>query len=575
MDFPVRHELLNNKFNAYRLSNGDTKQETHTLPSYVAVHTGGAALGLVEVKERSLHNALEPAKVIDSSDAAPVAAYIDVDGKLVTVTLGDKPAFATVAALQTKGPITPSLASIDADTWVASTGGVPELIKLENGTAAWSSAIDIPLEATDTPWTVIRADKHESNALVLVQRARRQDKDVKFDVALLRLSISKSPTTALLWHVVGAQPVVYAHPGKTYTLGAEAPFTKDDESVLPPFAWTQTPNGVNVSFTVSSSVEQKAIHVEFTPECAFVRLDPAPTFTEAGDDDEKHMAAENRIRAGDYIGRHFWDAIDAKDSTWSYERVSADKHAAVRLALHLVKKHHGEHWNAVFKDGEQVAETSDEAPSAPASDAPPDASLDKYTSEEPSEHSTAGVGMQTNLLQDGLEEEDALEGTPLVITTISGDLVSNPRGAQSTIIARAAPTKGTGNYFLAKRDTDGLLYRQKDGWEHSETLPGIAYVLASKRDAHPVYVHGEHEPPVVLAIEAVRHDSASRATSAGNLYTYSVAAGQDSGTSHVLRIGGIDADANGGIGTVQGAAVLGSVLAVLCERALVLISGIF
>ena len=156
------------------------------------------------------------------------------------------------------------------------------------------------------------------------------------------------------------------------------------------------------------------------------------------------------------------------------------------------------------------------------------------------------------------------------------DSVYTPRDEHTTLLARPIPTHGTDNYVLVKRDMDGLVFRQRgDDWEHTETLPGVAYVLASKRDAHPIYVYGEKQPATVLAIEAVRHDAAAGMTNAGNIYAYKVTQAK-SGTSHVLRIGGTGLDPSNSLGTVQGAAVVGAqpVLAVLCEHALVTISGI-
>lgn len=573
MSLPIRVEFLNDKFDSYRLANESVSQKTHTLPAPVAVHTGGASLGLHEVKERSLHNALVPAKALDQSTQEAVAAYIDSSGNLVAATISDTAKFDTLCTIPTSGPITPSLASVDGRTWVASTGGAPELVHTENG-ATWHATLHVPLDACDAPWVVVRADKDSSDVLVLVQRARRVAKETEFDVALMRAAITQGATATLVWHVVGPEPVVYAHPGKAYTLGAEKPFSRHGEDVVPPYTWSQTENGVNITFDISSSVEKRDLHVEFTPDAATVRLEPAPRFTEAGPDDEKALQSENRIRAGDYIGRHLWDTIDPEGSTWTFERVSSDKHAAAHLALHLVKKHHGEHWGAVFKDGEQVRESKQPAMNEDAQEAHP--SLDKYTSEEPNEHSTAGIGSKPSLLQDGLEDEDAQEGSPMQFTLVNGSSVATPREARLTLIARPAPSAGPGAYILGKHDVDGVLYRENEQWEHTETLPGIAYVLASKREAHPVYVYAEQSPAVVLAIESVRHDATAGSTSAGNIYTYKVNEDKQQGTSHVVRIGGADADVNGGLGTVQGVAVVGKepVVAVLCERALVVLAGV-
>ena len=575
MSFTAKQDLLEPAFESYKLANDDTAQETHQLPSPAAVHTGGAALGFLEVKERSLHNALVPAKAASEPSSA-VAAYIDASGGLVVVSFGDKPSFDSVHTLSVNGTITPSLASIEANVWVASVGGAPELIKVHNGAKEWTRLLDIPLAEADAPWTVVRADMNGDDALILVQRARRQGKETRFDVALLRTKLTQTASVHLAWHVVGSEPVVYANAGKVYTLGAEAQFTRDGEGAMPPYTWSQTADGVNVCFTLSSSVQKKEIHVEFTPECVYVRLDPTPTFTEAGGDDEKHLAAENRIRAGDYIGRHLWDSIDAAGSKWTFSHVSSDKHAAVHLALHLVKSRHAQHWKAVFKDGEQVKESTSATPEADKGATQADPAMDKYTSDEPKEHSTAGVGSKTSLLQDGLEEEDARGGSVLQITHVIGDNVYTTRDEHTTLLARPIPTHGTDNYVLVKRDMDGLVFRQRgDDWEHTETLPGVAYVLASKRDAHPIYVYGEKQPATVLAIEAVRHDAAAGMTNAGNIYAYKVTQAK-SGTSHVLRIGGTGLDPSNSLGTVQGAAVVGAqpVLAVLCEHALVTISGI-
>ncbi|PWZ01434.1 hypothetical protein BCV70DRAFT_198863 [Testicularia cyperi] len=173
---------------------------------------------------------------------------------------------------------------------------------------------------------------------------------------------------------------------------------------------------------------------------------------------------------------------------------------------------------------------------------------------------------QPSLLKDSLEDEDDQVGTPLVITRIdealradeSGGLVidcqssspSYPGSSSTLLLATPLPTSrssgrdadtATGS-LVVKHDLDGMVFEplgadvvssthQQWEWQHSATMPALAFVLASKKDAQRVYVHASPGPSpsntryAVLAFESAPRVTGSESiapvsTGAGNLFVY-------------------------------------------------------
>lgn len=157
---------------------------------------------------------------------------------------------------------------------------------------------------------------------------------------------------------------------------------------------------------------------------------------------------------------------------------------------------------------------------------------------------------QPSLLKDSLEEEDANVGRTFVISSIhhaegDGDRVEILTSSESetTVLATSLPNANTEEGLVAiKHDLDGAVFAStSEGWEHVATMPALAFVLASKRDAQRVHIYkrqtiqGQEAGYVVLAFESAPQvtGSGSRggggdgsasgdaaAAGAGNLFLY-------------------------------------------------------
>ena len=485
-----------------------------------------------------------------------------------------------------------------------------------------------------------------------------------FDVALVRMSLSpdcQECDADILWDVTGDEPTRFALlGGGSCTLGAEAPFkvpAADEDPVhtaadgaepaehapggpdagadaqdgtpaskrqrrLPPYSWTQTDDTVTVTLSLPASLDKRDIRAHFSHRGLSVSIAMGAHIEEEGKRADL-LPAEALLREGHLQSRRLWGEIDAAASVWTWEKMPGREEAHGLLTLHLAKAHEGTRWSSVFVP--KHGEADDELSSVPETMDPSQLlhaleGLDKYTAEHEHGQSSAGLGSGLNwsgsssLLQDGLEEEDALSGVPIdltyVVPTASGAVPTVSRSAPTSrapLLARSISATSQGHAVLIKHDVDGQLFEppsdaqagSSSPWLHTETVPAISYVLASKRDASPVYAYrpaDPTQPTVILAIEARRAGPVSSAAqeTAGNLYAYMVpgnprlargeltATGKpENGRSYVVPIGAVKGSGKEPTptGTVRGAAVLTlpgprSLLACLCEHALVLLEGI-
>ncbi|PWN90110.1 hypothetical protein FA10DRAFT_301392 [Acaromyces ingoldii] len=327
----------------------------------------------------------------------------------------------------------------------------------------------------------------------------------------------------------------------------------------PPYSWTQTSETVTVVFMLPSTVEKRNVRCQFTSKALQLKLSPTsssndgPRIVEIGNGTEEeeeeseaaHPAAQN-LKDGRYAPRSFWADTDPDGSVWTWEKVhgkSTEKEKQVSLlTLHLEKAQVGSRWTTVFKDEEEeeVPETLDPTELLDVLDG-----LERYAGPESTGGNVGGTTADetkpSSLLQDGLEEEDATVGKPCFVlrmqTTPPSEVqamipVSKEYGP-GPLMCLATPLPFSPESLAAKlvfkRDLDGIVFEQEpsQGWNHVETLPALAYVLASKRDAHRTYIFPRRstEGSVVLAFENApaveeerRHGTSSMG--AGNLFVY-------------------------------------------------------
>lgn len=689
--------LRNPAFAAYHLVDASAAPVQHvlSLPHNTAAQRAySSSLGYKELKARSLQNALVPATG-SPENGDNCCAYVDADGWVVLVSLDATlhPTFRRTVHLELSETQPPSLASIDANTWVAC-GGDASLVILrdadkESPSSSRAHVRGVPPHGAPDTWEILSAQGAENTAAhVLLQRSHRVEHSecgrvgvgsageghttgpshrqthVVFDVALVRMSLSadcQECDADILWHVTGDEPTRFAMLGDgSCTLGAEAPFkvpgtgevlvdtaadsTQSAEQApgsagsgvdaedgapadkwqrrIPPYSWTQTDDTVTVTLSLPASLDKRDIRAHFSQHGLSVSLAMGAHIEEEGESADL-LPAEALLRDGQLQSRRLWGEIDAAASVWTWEKMPGSEDTQGLLTFHLAKAHEGTRWSSVFVPN--LGEAEDELSSVPETMDPSCLlhaleGLDKYTAKHEHEQSFAGLGSTLNwsgsssLLQDGLEEEDALSGAPIdltyVVPTSPGDAPTVSQSAatsRASLLARSIAASPQGHAVLMKHDVDGQLFeppsdakaRSSSPWLHTETVPAISYVLASKRDASPVYAYrpaDSTQPTVILAIEARRAGPVSSAEqeTAGNLYAYMVpgnprvahgeltASGKPKdGRSYVVPIGAASANgkAPAPTGTVRGAAVLTlpgprSVLACLCEHALVLLEGI-
>lgn len=317
--------------------------------------------------------------------------------------------------------------------------------------------------------------------------------------------------------------------------------------------------------------------------------------------------AARMIASGRYVSRSTWGEIDATGSVWTLERAGA----ASLLTLHLEKKHEGTRWMQVFADStraparsharlaqtqlsfqqartqlertaaglnadeqgedEEHEDAEDNEDDVPETLDPSELvtmleGMQKYTVDE----DTPGLGQdrsglaldQPSLLKDNLEEEDANVGVDFVVTSVtlssSGVTVRHSGVGEMKLLAtRLESDREDDGLVAVKHELDGAIFAKRgpEAWRHVATMPALAFVLASKRDAQRVHIHarptssseGSNEY-VALAFESAPRVTGSGAGSgstvgsgAGNLFVYNTpaSAGDKHAASRVVRLGAI------------------------------------
>ncbi|KAK0545107.1 hypothetical protein OC846_005021 [Tilletia horrida] len=260
--------------------------------------------------------------------------------------------------------------------------------------------------------------------------------------------------------------------------------------------------------------------------------------------------------------------------------------------------------------------------------------LEKYTSDmgcgdaaKPLLRPSAGLGAfgaSSSLLEDGFEEEDANVGRDAYLLQVEVNATQgspstlSPQGSRTKLLGTSLPAPPSSSsshessLLVIKDDIDGLVFqegssraRDQQGestlaatkWQHINTLPALAYVLASKQDAsHRVHAHLGRSQPGRVQVLAFEGSPPSRigtgsgthhkTAGAGNLFVYysPVDDGKSKGgpthsESRVIRLGaeqGPNASASGSLIatariTQQSEAGHRDLLMILCENRLLVL----
>ncbi|WFC98196.1 hypothetical protein MYAM1_000920 [Malassezia yamatoensis] len=542
---PVNHAEHSPHFETYRLDVGeDVHCQTYPLPCGAFVEESTLS-GYKELKARAMQNAL----TVLASNA--LMAYIDRDCYLTIVYLEPQVEFIRMQQVSSNA----TLCAMDSNTIVCCdmeqiTHFVIDLATKQSSASRYPiPKIDVKPGESVMNWRVVAA----RNDRVLLERARRykaaasntahetksgllHDRtQTSFDIMLLNHQEQR-------WHIQNEQPITYAMLADTCLLGAEAPLGLDTcanalqkgtyRNDSQPYTWTQTDESIILALALPASIEKHTIQVKFSSnqvsiEMAFEKA----SVTEIHTDSDASENNEELIRNGKYQGCDLWGQIVPEHCTYTWESLQTKTgnqvHDLSVLKVLLSKTHRKTRWPEIFK-GADVPETVDPSELMMMLEG-----LEKYT--ETQEHSS--------LLQNELEEEDTEVGAPFLLTEVRADgtYCSAKQSEAGVILACPTPSNPTDFSIMLKRDVDGVVMKPPtheflSEWYPEANVPAIAYVLASKREAHPIYFHrnGDSNNINVLAFEPRRatvHDLSY------NLYIYHVAPKSRYGKSRVIRLG--------------------------------------
>ncbi|WFD21739.1 hypothetical protein MEQU1_000394 [Malassezia equina] len=560
--FPIDRAHACPAFEAYKLGDGrQASIQQVQLPQRVLGPSLSTAvpLGYKELKARAMHS---PLATHDGSSGA----YIAEDRSVILVSWMGEDVSSTLLAMIPPSVYSrtsehlPMLLAADASTWLVS--GETDLLLWMHYDASSSASecksgtLSLPVLLPPVPeahWTLVQATTEgQSLVYVLLQRACRVTSDRRstsssglsatshtlFDVMLIRATLPLTGgecASELMWCVQCDEPVSYARiEGGSCLLGtetpivarsdprpaSEAPHSHTQAPTLPllqkaPYTWTQTEDTVMVALTLPEYIRSEHIRTHFSLHGLSVSLAAAALPSESA----AAMPGEQALRAGAFTSQSVWGQLDPTGCVWTLEAGASMQ----LLTLHLAKAHEGTRWPHVFAHDDHVLETLDPSELAAMLEG-----VDKYTQTMPS----------STLLHDTLEDDVPEAGVPLQLTWIGpeGQQVTAPTSSHA-LLARATPPSDPA--LLLQHDVDGQVFVPPSplawtAWHHSATVPAISYVLASKRDVHPIYVYRGTSPPTVLAAEP-RHapDAHSRGS---HLYVYG-AAGPQRGTSYVWPLG--------------------------------------
>lgn len=564
--FPIDRAHANPTFEAYKLGDGShaSVQQVFLPQCVLGPSTSSAVpLGYKELKARAMHS---PLATYDGS----TGAYIAEDGSIICLSWSEMPVTCSVLDSLPSSVYTrssdhlPTLVAVDASIWLAC-GDADTLFYVQHGmndgtTGTIARTLFLPtLQAAMSgaqlsPWMLLQATAdHGGSMYVLLQRTCRipssrhnagissASTHTYFDVMLVRATLplhEEARAAELVWCVQCQEPVAYARiTDGACLLGAEAPIESrslaggsvvgsaipasyGSSAALPPlqkapYTWTQTDDTVIVALALPEHIRSEHIRLHFSLHGLSMSLAAATS----PDTLAMTTPGEQALRSGKFTSQSVWAQLDPTGSVWTLEAGASMQ----LLTLHLAKAHEGTRWPHVFAHDDGVLETLDPSELAAMLEG-----LDKYAQPVPS----------STLLHDALEDDIADAGAPLQLAWVARDGHIDTAPAHThALLARATPPSDPA--LLLQHDVDGQVFVPPlplawTAWHHVATMPAISYVLASKRDVHPVYVYRGTPTPTVLAAEP-RH--ARDAHSRGSyLYVYG-AAGPQHGTSYVWPVG--------------------------------------
>lgn len=373
----------------------------------------------------------------------------------------------------------------------------------------------------------------------------------------------------------------------------------------PPFSWTQDKESVTLVFAVPSDTPTSSIRATFSRQFLSVIIGSA----------QSHLTgSSSRVDLPRVSHKKLWDVIDPHSSVWTFDREAEGRDSTYGLlSLHLEKGNAGTRWSDVFASSppieggivaageeaerklEHVAETMDPSELAIISE-----SMEQWTKDQMEgiqggggEHGEGmGMEMPTSLMGEEIDVEvDGDSGRGTVITWVEDVLSSTgptlirphptvPYSLLSLPIPLASPT-APDHSIVIKHDVDGVRFNPMTTaastytWTHLATFPALAFVLATKRDAHFIYHLDSY---AVFAFDSPSNFTVAAAglagrTGAGNLFVYFNTVGKKDikGKQWVLRVGGPQSGGLMGVAAIRSAdGGGGTAVMALCEQDLVI-----
>jgi hypothetical protein len=391
--------------------------------------------------------------------------------------------------------------------------------------------------------------------------AERSASSVEFHVRVLELPHALGEPPCVLWEGAGAGAPTFASydpaRGAFLVLGESpysasapeadpapaadelAPIPRAGETLdAPPlYAWTQTGDGVSVTFTQPRALRASAFTVEIRADAIALTVSGTVVLPRTA----------------------LWDGCMPDESTWTWDA------PAGALTLELAKAHADTRWPQLFASGANAPDVPEALdPSARAAIAE---ALEKHTADAAD---AAARGPVPSLARGEADDDvDADVAEHAWLTWAPARAGAHTDADRTPVPLLATPLPGFAApdapaTLVAKRGLDGLLFALAPGadggadrWAHAGTFPALAFVLASKRETRFVLHAGAH---AAFALEA----------GAGNAFVFRAPGRALYGQQMIVRVG------PGLLGACALRAADGAAAAVLClcERELVLLRGL-
>ncbi|KAG8804507.1 hypothetical protein FRC16_007916 [Serendipita sp. 398] len=610
MSLTVRRELLNSKFDGYKLAPIPENNAVKMTPlprSGLSQATVSASSHLYfqEVQSRVRHNHLAVGLISSPQSPSATLGYVDKEGAFTLVLIdrvsyifthtGHSKASNNVHSPQTasRGSEYPVSISVAPLTWVISDGsGQFYVLQIEPqlDKARLLGQHEFMVDNSVTPCRLHSAQILGESIVLLVssraevRRTSNRKPSVRFDISALRipLSFDSDSTTEfnpveILWRKRGTDIPSYASalagnwlvcasctfedPSVHQDTGRE-PMTSSTEDSQPtgkpppPYSWTQTGDSLTMAIPLPSSTPKSHIHVNIAAKHLSVLV--------------TQVVEDSNIPLPRYAMKELWDYVDRESSLWTWDQQGDLKFGL--LTLHLEKKHDGTKWPSIFAqrpspaNEDDVPETVDPSEMWKIREA-----LEKYTSELHADPGADIPSLASGEMDPSVDSEVGRRLTMSYLDILTGDAVSRNTSFEEVL---ALPLQHelqdesgiNPRSLVIKRGIDGLLFNgpivpSVDLWEHVSTFPALAFVLASKRDTRFVYHTGK---AAALALENGGTDFGP------NMYSYHDAQGATRAKQGVSRLG-----SDGRAGSLLGVCGIqgrqGLVLVCLRERELVLV----